>query len=133
MVARLSRQLAGLAALDAVAVALATIAAFALGTAVHHYDSLETGHVMSLAFPAVFVCIALTLASLWAAGLYGEHAAEASFVAIAGALAWAMVPLAFGAIYWEWAPEGPLMVIVSGFALTLALLCSTRAHLRRRS
>src|SRR5688572_28150576 len=111
MVARANRNHALLAALDAVAVALATIAAFALGAAVHHYDSLETGHVMSLALPAVPVCIAFTLGSLWTAGLYEERAAEVSFVDIAGALAWAMVPLAFGAFYWEFAPEGPLMVI----------------------
>jgi hypothetical protein len=133
MGATVDRNVAVVAALDALAVAAGTAAAFALGTAVHHYESLDPGHVASLAFPAVLVCIAVTLTALRAAGLYGEHATRASFLEIAGVLAWAMAPLAFGALYWEWAPEGPLMVVAAGFALTAGLLWAARVLRRRRS
>jgi hypothetical protein len=43
------------------------------------------------------------------------------------------VPLAFGALYWEWAPEAPLMVIAAGFALTTALVFVVRVLHQRRS
>jgi hypothetical protein len=130
MVARVSRSSLLLAVLDAVAIGLAIIAAFALGSAVHQYDFLEAGHVMSLALPVVPVCIAVTLASLWTAGLYEGRAAEAPFIDIAGALAWAMAPLTFIAVYWEFAPEGPLMVVVSGFVLATGFVWAARAFVR---
>jgi hypothetical protein len=132
MAATANRNIGVLVALDALAVAVGTLVAFALGAAVH-YESLDLEHVAAIAFPAVFFCVLLALASFWAVGLYGTRAHHGRLLEIAGALAWVAVPLAFGALYWEWAPEAPLMVIAAGFALTTALVFVVRVLHQRRS
>ena len=113
--------------LDAVAVAVATAAAFVFRAGVRDYDSLGPGHLASLILPALvfvspFRCRAVERG--WVR--IPRRAALDLFFVVASGLAWAAVPLAFVAVYWGRGPEAPMIVMAVGYPAAVTCVVAGR-------
>jgi hypothetical protein len=127
-VTTVSPSVSALVVRDALAVTAGTCAAFIFRAAVRSYDSLAPDHLASLILPALPFCLAAALLSLWSLGFYRGRETKPTLLDVGTSLAWAAAPLAFVAFYWDWGPETPFLVLVTGYVITTLLVTGVRAY-----